>query len=402
MLTICPECGLQLSNKAQTCPHCGYPLKDNFQNFTPRKKSRKRRRLPNGFGQITELKNKKLRKPFRVMVTVAKDEFGKPICKLLKPTAYFKTYNEAYEALLKYNKSPYDPDAICTMGELFKTWVEKYYTDHKTKKQAYANWTYLSPLHNLLVLEVRIKHLRCAIEEATVERNGQTVYATDNVKFRLKFMLNLMFDYAVEYEMTDKNYAREFSIEETQNTRETPAHKAFTQDELNLLWQNINDMTVQLVLIQCYTGWRPAELVNLKLEDVNINELTVYGGMKTKAGKGRIVPIHPRIASLIADQFRKSAELGSDWLFPSKTDKTKPLSYYTYRQSFNRIEKEIGLSAGHKLHDGRKTFITLAKKYNVNEYAIKRIVGHTITDLTERVYTDRNINWLAEEMKKIP
>lgn len=77
--------------------------------------SKKRMRLPNGFGQITEIKNAKLRKPFRAMVTVGKDENGKPICKLLKPESYFKTYNEAYSALLEYNKNPYDFDSLITV-----------------------------------------------------------------------------------------------------------------------------------------------------------------------------------------------------------------------------------------------------------------------------------------------
>ena len=55
----------------------------------------------------------------------------------------------------------------------------------------------------------------------------------------------------------------------------------------------------------------------------------------------------------------------------------------------------------HRPHDGRKHFVTMAKKYNVDEYAIKYIVGHAISDLTERVYTQRDIEWLKEEMKKI-
>ena len=40
------------------------------------------------------------------MVTVGKSPTGKPICKLLKPKAYFKTYNEAYQALMKYHEDP--------------------------------------------------------------------------------------------------------------------------------------------------------------------------------------------------------------------------------------------------------------------------------------------------------
>ena len=96
MLIKCPECELQVSDKALACPHCGYPMKPEANK--PKRRSTKRKKLPNGFGQITEIKNKKLRKPFRAMVSVGKKENGRPIVKMLKPEAFFKTYNEAYEA----------------------------------------------------------------------------------------------------------------------------------------------------------------------------------------------------------------------------------------------------------------------------------------------------------------
>ena len=37
----------------------------------------------------------------------------------------------------------------------------------------------------------------------------------------------------------------------------------------------------------------------------------------------------------------------------------------------------------------------------IDEYALKYIVGHAIQDVTERVYTKREISWLIEEMQKI-
>lgn len=79
MLTTCPECELQISSKALVCPHCGFPLKKDARVY-PRK-ANKRRRLPNGFGQISEITGRNLRKPFRVLVTVDKTSEGRPICK---------------------------------------------------------------------------------------------------------------------------------------------------------------------------------------------------------------------------------------------------------------------------------------------------------------------------------
>lgn len=110
-LIKCPECELQVSDKALSCPHCGYPMKSSADAPKGRGKAKpKHRRLPNGFGSITELKNRNLRNRFWCRACVGKTPYGKPILKPLKPDAYFNTYNEAYEALVEYNKNPYDLD----------------------------------------------------------------------------------------------------------------------------------------------------------------------------------------------------------------------------------------------------------------------------------------------------
>ena len=80
MLIKCPECELQASDKAGNCPHCGYPFQQSVKSKSSRKYN-KRKRLPNGFGQISELKGRNLRNPFRAMITVSKDENGKPMTK---------------------------------------------------------------------------------------------------------------------------------------------------------------------------------------------------------------------------------------------------------------------------------------------------------------------------------
>lgn len=61
-----------------------------------------------------------------------------------------------------------------------------------------------------------------------------------------------------------------------------------------LLWANVGKYPdIDLILIQCYSGWRPRELCYLRLDDVDLNARTFTGGLKTNAGKNRIVPIHP-------------------------------------------------------------------------------------------------------------
>ncbi len=68
------------------------------------------------------------------------------------------------------------------------------------------------------------------------------------------------------------------------------------------------------------------------------------------------------------------------------------LTYDKYQKRFNKIRDALNLNPQRRAHDGRKHFITSAKKYKVNEYAIKYIVGHAITDTTEKIYTERELD----------
>lgn len=59
------------------------------------------------------------------------------------------------------------------------------------------------------------------------------------------------------------------------------------------------------------------------------------------------------------------------------------------------------LKMKHSPHDPRKYFITLCKNCGMDEYAIKYIVGHSIDDITEKVYTERELDWFKKEIEKI-
>ena len=409
MLMKCPECQSQVSDKALSCPHCGYPLTKSTRSKRIAN-SRKRKRLPNGFGQICEVKNRNLRKPYRASVTVGKTSTGKPIVKLLKPEAYFETYNDAYAALMEYNRKPFDFDNDITMDELFKRWSPRHFETLKTeasRNHFRISWKYCSAIYDLHVRDFRIRHLKECMENGSIIVGGVERKATNGEKNRIKTLLNLMLDYAVEYDMVDKNYAREYKlpkeIAEGKNVAETP-HISFTEEELDILWANLDKEYVDLILIQIYSGWRPQEFGNLQLDDIDFDTWTFTSGMKTDAGRNRTVPIHPKIRNLLKEKYQESRDLGCNRLVffrNGKTVKEREFSYKKMYDRFNVLLKELNLNEAHRMHDTRKTFVTLAKKYKVDEYAIKYMVGHSISDLTERVYTERDLEWLRSEIEKI-
>lgn len=405
MLIKCPECELQASDKANTCPHCGYPLKGTVTK-NEKRKSNKRKRLPNGFGQITKLRNRNLRNPYRAMVTVGKDENGRPICKLIEPVAYFPTYNDAYAALVEYNRNPYDLDSMITMNELYKRWTNDYFEkiNVSSTRAIKASWDYCSDLYNMKVVDVRARHIKGCIDNGYRTVKGEKRTASASFKNRIKSTISSMLDYAVEYDIIDRNYARSFDLglenaKDVKNDRKS--HMAYSIDEMTAIWNNKDIPYADILLIQCYSGWRPQELCKLKLEDVNIIDWTFKGGMKTDSGKNRVVPIHSRIKDLVKTRYDEAAQLGSEYLLNAIDNGYRPLTYAKYRAKFLNIVNELGLDSRHRCHDGRVQFVTMAKKYSVDEYAIKYIVGHAINDLTEKVYTKRDIDWLREEIEKI-
>lgn len=407
MLIKCPECELQVSDKALSCPHCGYPMKQNTETYKP-KKSNRRRRLPNGFGQISKVNNSNLRKPWRAMVTVGKTSTGRPISKLLKPESYFETYNEAYEALVEYNKNPYDLDKSITVKELYDKWSEEYFKTLKSdssKRTITSAWAYCSSVYDMRAKDLRARHVKYCMDEGKAIIKGVEKSPTAGVKARIKSMFNIMLDYALEYELVDKNYARTFNISDDIIREKESAkrgHIPFSDKEIEILWNNVNTVQyVDVVLIQCYSGWRPQELGLIKLCDVDLTNWTFTGGMKTDAGRNRLVPIHSKIRHIVRDKYNEAKELGSEYLINCTDSNNIMFTYDKYQKRFIKIRDRLKLNPQHRAHDGRMQFITMAKKYDVDEYAIKYIVGHAITDITEKVYTKRELDWLKTEIEKI-
>ena len=410
MLIKCPECELQVSDKAPACPHCGYPMKPTVKR-KPRAKNNKRRRLPNGFGQISEIKNRNLRNPFRAMVTVGKTQDGKPICKPLKPESYFPTYNDAYAALVEYNKNPYDLEPSITVKELYDKWSEEYFKTLKAEgsvRGVESAWAYCSAVYGMRVMDVRARHIKGCMEEGTATVRGKEQHPSASMKNKIKSLFNLMLDYALEYELVDRNYSRTFNLtEETIKEIQTvkQEHIPFSEDEMRRLWAHVDDKRfVDVMLIQCYSGWRPQELGLLELENVDLENWTFQGGMKTDAGMDRVVPIHSKIRPLVERKYKEALSIGSKYLFnctDGRSGKPTMMTYQRYQKGFGMVRDELKLNPEHRPHDGRKHFVTAAKKAGVDEYAIKYMVGHKIADITEKVYTQREFEWLKTEIEKI-
>lgn len=351
-------------------------------------------KLPNGYGSVYKLSGKR-RNPWVAAKTFGwelNEKTGK-VRQIQKPIGYYPTRQEAMNSLARYNENPYDLGSDkMTFSEVYEKWSESYFPtlgSQSSIRTITAAYKYCEPLYKMRMKDIRVEHLESTIRNADVG---------DSTKGRMKSIFNLMYKYALKHEIVDKDYAQ--LCDSIKRPKPQIVRIPFSDDEINTLWNHLEVPFSDMVLIGIYSGWRPQELAVLKTANVDLENMTYSGGLKTDAGKNRIVPIHPLIADLVRKNYDNAMSMGSEYLFndPDGQQGTY-LTYDKYRGRFRKVMSRLKMD--HKPHDTRHTFITKAKEANMNEYILKMIVGHEIADVTEKVYTHRTIEDLKKEMLKI-
>lgn len=396
-LIICPECTHDVSDKAVSCPHCGYPF-NTPTGTKPRIRNGKPTKLPNKYGSIYKMPGNR-RKPFRAVKTdrwILDSETLKKR-QIRFTIGFYATREEAMIALAEYNANPYDIKADnITFSEVYEKWSEQYFptlSNPSSVRTVTAAYAYCNGLYDMRMKDIRVSHLEGTILNADVG---------SSTKSRIKSLFNMMYKYSLAHDICDKDYASVmFANGSPIKNERTKEPVPFTIDEITRLWNNIDKVLfVDMILVGIYSGWRPQELSILKVKDIDLESKTMTGGLKTDAGKNRIVPIHSKIMPLIEKRMQEAAALHSDYLFNDTNGQQGTyMTYDKYRKRFEKVMKVTGMN--HRPHETRHTFITLAKECDMNEYILKLIVGHAINDITEKTYTHRTIEQLKTEIEKI-
>lgn len=361
------------------------------ESVEPKKKTFNRR--ARGTGSIYKLTGNR-RKPWVASVTIGKNpENGRQIQKMI---GCFTSQDKAEEALSRYNlgKKGYLPemnvDNPKTKIPTFKELWEDYFENTVSKKAISTQKNYKTAFNNLRELHYR------KIDEITV-RTLQPYFdleAENGAGFSklnmMKIVTNKIFTYAMKYDYVDKNYATYIEIKRQKERRYI--HEPFTHNEIIKLWKD-NTSSSKIVLIYIYTGMRPMELIKVKKDDVFIDKGYMIGGMKTESGRKRIIPIHDAIKPFIQDHMNGESKYllyDDDTLY--EYDKYRQI---TFKGLMTRLEMN------HSPYDTRHTFATLCNESNLNEYLIKKIMGHKAGDITKDIYTHATIERLVQEVNKL-
>lgn len=342
-------------------------------------------KLPNGYGTVYKLSGNR-RKPFIVRKTTGFDDAGK---QRYLTIGYFETREEGLQALAAFNDNPYDLQlSKVTFSDIYHRWFNETFNDEsnrstvKNYETAYKHSTFL---HEMKMADIRPHHMQQVLDECP--GGYQTVK-------RVHTLFNQIYKWCLQHDCINRNYAENTKI----NVKYDPKPRnAFSTAEIETLWDNIeNNQYISIVLMLIYSGVRISELLDLKKEDVHLEEQWFkVQASKTTSGI-RIVPIADKVLPFWKNFMEKSK---SDYAVC--TIEGKKLSYDNFKKRYwQPIMEQLNMK--HTIHETRHTCISQLTMKNINPTIIKKIVGHkSIMNLTERVYTHIEIKELLNAINTI-
>lgn len=277
--------------------------------------------------------------------------------KNITPDKKGKTFAEIYEDFYKYK---FEQDKSKKFSESAKN----------SMRAAFKN---CSAIHDCEFRSLRHDDLQKVIDECKLGHASLEL---------IKNLFKQMYAYGEIYELCEKDYSAHVKIKIADDDEHGVP---FSDLECKKLWEYKNNPVIEMILIMCYSGYRIAAYQTMH---VDLNQKTFQGGVKTSAGKDRIVPIHSAIFPLVCHRIKQYGTLMS-----CNTNR--------FRNDMYKALETIGI-AKHTPHDCRHTFSALCEKYKVNENDRKRMLGHSFgNDITNQIYGHRDIEDLRIEIEKI-
>ena len=330
------------------------------------------KRNPNGYGCITKLSGNRSR-PWVIKVTVY-DEYGgsKQAC-----VGYAETKEKAMILLAKYNNNPWDIDReSVTLAVLYQRWseVKMPKLQKSTQGSLKSAFKHCSKYYGSKYRSIRSYQMQDTID------NCGCGYSTQGA---IKALWGHLDRFAFECDIIEKMYSQLTSAAPIPETKRTP----FSQQQIDALWDHADEPWVDTVLIFLYTGFRLNELLTMKAEQVNMKEKTFTGGIKTRNGKDRIVPMHKRIQPLV----KHWMDQGNEYLFTYQGKKISQSKYYEF---WSEVMGKI--DADKTPHEARHTVETMLDNAGGNRKCIDMIMGHKSKDVGNRVYNHKTLEQLKE------
>ncbi len=340
----------------------------------------KHEKLPNGFGCIKKLGGNR-RKPYAVYPTAQLGDSAPELCPM-RAIGYYEDWYSAYNALKDFNSSlQFGSTSAATFTDIFNAFFKAKFVESKRRPSDHSRMDYTTAfknvpaLHDMKFCAIRKYHMQKALDDCPLGYSSLS---------NIKKLYSQMYKYALENDIVEKNYSQYVCISQENDIE---SGEPFTQEDIDLLWQHKSDSTAQITLMMIYSGFRISAYESI---EINMTEQYFKGGVKTHAGRNRIVPFHRSIIPFI-EAFQPKDFRGNSF---------RRSHFYPFLDSLGILYTDSGKK--HTPHDCRHTFSWLCDKYYVDDLSKHLLMGHSLGNDVERsVYGHRTIEELRHEINKI-
>jgi len=348
----------------------------------------------NGAGSVYKLKGKR-RNPWAARVVLGRSD-GSFIRKYV---GCYPTKNEAEIAVALYRAMPTSDDQHITLEKLFKKWkTTRAFTDivKGTQDNYTAAFKFFAEYHKTQFVKLRTAHWQKAIDLA------ESMGRSNSTMTKIKALSGILSEYALAEDIVSKTYYKTVRIPRETKKKDIPT---FTELEIAKLFRHVTEPIVDTILILIYTGMRISELLTLVKANVDIENMLIIGGVKTDAGKDRVIPIHKKIQPLILRRFADSEmflidyqkEMGNKKKGTKRTIRT-PYRYEHYCDLYYTILDRLGIRRLTP-HKARHTFFTRMSERCKDKKAMALVGGHSDPNFTEKVYVQPDIERLRKAIE---
>ena len=345
---------------------------------------RKKIKRENGTGSVYKRSDMK-RRPWVAVTPTRYDVDGEKLVAEREIIGYYATAQEAKDALEDYRRHP-TTKINMTWGELYDEWSELHFREisHQMVDCYKAAWNKMKPLKDILVRELRTGHL-----QGVIDANADLSKSSLD---KLRALSNQMMEYAMQNDVIHKNYAQFIRLPK----KEKVSKDCFTDLELKKIEQAVGVIPwADVILMMCYTGFRVSEFLELTPHCYDRQAGTLTGGLKTDAGKNRIVPVHHKIRPLLEDWISK----GGSTIICKDDGSPMTAKYFRLSKYYPALE---AIGVRHLTpHATRHTFATRLATAGARPEDIQALAGHKDFSMTANVYIHKDVDALREAVEKM-
>lgn len=344
----------------------------------------------NGTGSVVKLSGNR-RRPWAVKVS-GRNEYGHVIQHIV---SYHEKAAEAQLALEEYNRAraagtaPSVNKLSLTVADVFEAWKAREYRKLKPASITSHNAAWnkrVSRFASRKMRDMTLDEWQSLMDEDEDAGLSQSSINNDAL------LIKALYSYAMERDIVGKDYSKFLDVPSVGAKR---PRNALNDIQVTQLAQLAADgfPWADTALMLCYTGFRVSEFLQLTRFSYHPEEGGyLQGGLKTDAGRNRIVPIHAKIRPYLLTWLAKEGqtiicdELG------------KPISPDRYRDYFQEVMQRVGAPEATP-HWCRHTFATRLHTAKADPLAVKWLMGHsTKSDITAH-YTHKTVAALNEAIK---